>query len=436
MEPVEALRYMKSPLLNRVRPKAAPVAAPDAIRDGMWRGSRCFIIGGGPSLKGFDWSALAGERVIAINRAAEYCTPTIWFSIDTRFVRTYIKTGQLGNQALQRWENPDLPLLRVFCVFKGHEVDGPNVTHIDRFHDVSKLSPSISQGLGTGGVSRSGNSGFSALNLALCLGADPIYLLGFDMRDDTPKKEYFHSGYPNEHQKPDIYTMFQSAFEQEAQFARRRARIVNLCPDSGLRCFEFGRFEDLPQIQRPVVVSFHTPEYEAESCKLRASLIPLGIEHDIRPVQSRGSWETNCQHKTEFIRDALDRHTGRSVLWLDADAKVHRYPYRLDDLDCDFACHWRNKPGGDELLSGTMFWGNTAKARELLDLWQQANDHNPEAWDQRTLQKIVHGWEINGGRMLRLPASYCTIFDTMRANGEDPCIEHFQASRRLKGCVT
>ncbi|GAG00227.1 unnamed protein product, partial [marine sediment metagenome] len=32
--------------------------------DGAWNGKPCFIVGGGPSLKGFDWTKLNGHRTI------------------------------------------------------------------------------------------------------------------------------------------------------------------------------------------------------------------------------------------------------------------------------------------------------------------------------------------------------------------------------------
>jgi len=43
---------------------------------GIWKGRRCFIVGGGTSLKGFDFSQLRGELVIAVNRAMEYVPDT------------------------------------------------------------------------------------------------------------------------------------------------------------------------------------------------------------------------------------------------------------------------------------------------------------------------------------------------------------------------
>ena len=38
----------------------------------IWLDETVFIIGGGPSLKGFNWSLLAGKKTIAINRAIQF----------------------------------------------------------------------------------------------------------------------------------------------------------------------------------------------------------------------------------------------------------------------------------------------------------------------------------------------------------------------------
>ena len=45
------------------------------LREGQWTGHPCFIIGGGPSLKGFDFNLLEGRKTIGINRAFEFFNP-------------------------------------------------------------------------------------------------------------------------------------------------------------------------------------------------------------------------------------------------------------------------------------------------------------------------------------------------------------------------
>jgi len=41
----------------------------NVIENKPWDDQDCWIIGGGPSLKSFDWSTLEGQLVITVNRA-------------------------------------------------------------------------------------------------------------------------------------------------------------------------------------------------------------------------------------------------------------------------------------------------------------------------------------------------------------------------------
>ena len=76
----------------------------EVLPDKAWEGKPCFIIGGGPSLEGFDWNRLKGKRTIGINRAFEKFEPTIIFSMDTRYLR-WIELGAYGEDINQRLIN-------------------------------------------------------------------------------------------------------------------------------------------------------------------------------------------------------------------------------------------------------------------------------------------------------------------------------------------
>ena len=77
-------------------PETGPVPFP-RVHDGDWSGERCFIVGGGPSLRGFDWGRLRGERVIAVNRAFEQLPfADISVSLDERW-HGWTTRGDLGD---------------------------------------------------------------------------------------------------------------------------------------------------------------------------------------------------------------------------------------------------------------------------------------------------------------------------------------------------
>lgn len=203
-----------------------------ALREGMWQGRRCFIVGGGPSLKGFDWTKLRGELTIAINRAFEYLDADILFAMDSG-VHDTIMSGRFGDAVRDKFER-----FSGLKVWLDSGVKG--VLHL-RNNGLTGLSPSLEDGLSTGG-----NSGYAALNLAILLGANPIYLLGFDMKGDGQGGQaWFHNGYPTK-QSEDVYGDFIKAFDAVAPEIRSRGiDVINLNPESGLKCFPFGKFEDI-----------------------------------------------------------------------------------------------------------------------------------------------------------------------------------------------
>lgn len=218
----------------------------NVVADNTWAGQRCFIIGGGESLKDFEFSQLEGEPVIAVNRAYEKVNAQIMFAIDAKLY-TWITEGKLGEEAKKRFEE-----------FGGHKVWLDS--HRYSLRGVMKLTGIDGTGLSfsmKNGLKHGGNSGYGALNLAVCLGANPIYLLGFDMKGKAGKQTHWHSGYPKA--QPDtVYKKFKTYFESAAPILKRRGiRVVNLNPDSALKCFEFGKLEDIENLEVK-------PEYHAK----------------------------------------------------------------------------------------------------------------------------------------------------------------------------
>lgn len=213
----------------------------DVVSDGAWRGERAFIVGGGPSLRDFDFSRLRGQgRIIAVNRAFEFVPfADVMVSMDNRFYRWIMKDELPGIK--ERYQN-----------FRGHRVwldlmnyhYGPEVLYIK---GISRFGVSASL---KSGIYHSNNSGFCALQIAVVLGASPIYLLGFDMV--TGNASHFHTGYPIQ-SPPSVSARFRTGFEHIADELRRKdVDVVNLNPASGLRCFRFETFEDVVRASEPV----------------------------------------------------------------------------------------------------------------------------------------------------------------------------------------
>ena len=190
--------------------------------DDIWKGRPCFIVGGGPSLVGFNFRRLKGHRMIAINRAFEFVPDAdILFSIDSYYFRESVKRTETDPRrfaGFKVWlDMHGYPFCDIYLV----QSNGEN-----------GLSTSIASGLYHGS-----NSGYAAINLAVCLRADPIYLLGFDMNFSGPRS-HFHSGYALRTKLEKVKRYIGNFNGLAVQLQERGIKVVNLSPKSALGCFE------------------------------------------------------------------------------------------------------------------------------------------------------------------------------------------------------
>ena len=196
-----------------------------------------------------------------------------------------------------------------------------------------------------------------------------------------------------------------------------------------------------------IVCSFYTTDtpYKEEAEKLRESMAEYGIEGDILGVPTRNSWDLNTKWKPWVIKRAMNRHN-MDVLYVDADATFHGKP-EFNPGQCDMAAHVMDKAYWNQdtskrkfsLMSGTLWFANTEKARDILDAWDRLNLDFPKTWDQRNLEHAVDFDKDKGVvksdiKFCGLSERYCAIDKTM-SGIKDPIIRHHQASRRLKGAI-
>lgn len=203
----------------------------EVLPDQSWKGKPCFIIGGGPSLDRIDCSKLKGKRTIGINLAYQRVTPTIIFSMDTRFLNwldhdfygAAAKAAFWNSPAYKVWLTTYTQSLpeRIFIikVYKNYSAG------------LRAFTWSMMEGIGHGN-----NSGYAALNLAVCLGANPIYLLGFDCQHEEGKS-HWHKGHPVRQKESDVRG-FIFFFSKIAPMLRAKGfQVINLNPNSALTCF-------------------------------------------------------------------------------------------------------------------------------------------------------------------------------------------------------
>lgn len=188
---------------------------------------RIFVIGGGPSLTGFDWSRLDREYVVSSNFSAP--RPSVSVVNDVRIINT--------PDILQRWL--DLPGEKVFvnrqCASPEELPRGVRVVPA-----VEAWGTSLEQGLVC-----CNNAGLAALNFADVIGARVLYLLGFDLTPVNGRTAHWFTGiYPDSWGSDGrAYVNMLRQFGRWAEFVR--AEVVNLNPASALECFRKMDVDDV-----------------------------------------------------------------------------------------------------------------------------------------------------------------------------------------------
>jgi len=161
-----------------------------------------FIIGGGPSLLGFDFTRLRGKKTIAVNKAVFYApNPDYFITHDLTFFKkidlnkfsqiqttkylilcpvTFRYTEIIKDRIYDRRPYPESPW--------GYDYD----IRLINFIIISKEEKGI--GFNWDDFRHGENSGYSALQFAVIMQFNPIYLLGFDM-NVHPGVAHWHEGY-------------------------------------------------------------------------------------------------------------------------------------------------------------------------------------------------------------------------------------------------
>ena len=404
---------------------------------GIWKGRRCFIVGGGTSLKGFDFSQLRGELVIAVNRAMEYVPfAAIMLSQDARLWGWY-ENGELGAEAKRK-----------FNEFKGYRtwLNTPDFPFPEDIYTIPCTNVRDFEWTNynySNGLPFCSSSGLSALCLAVCLGANPIYLLGFDLYGVNGKTANFHAGYPSKNDDVIYKDNMSPNFEQFAPAISKMARVVNLNPKSELKCFEFGELKDIPpKLEMPLLTGFYTKNtgYEQEAKNLEQSLIRFGLEYYLEGVENLKDWRKNVHQKIAFVLRCLEQFKGRNLIQMDSDCVVLQYPELFERIDKEYDIAVHMMPEEKFILKGVeqvlkdltnvsvLYMKNTVKVKNFIKKWQTRDATLEDHIDDISFMKALK--ESPNIKALKLPDAYCHIYD--RKLDVEPVIDLFQANRRLR----
>ena len=192
---------------------------PRWVPEPIWQDQDVFIIGGGPSLRDFDWSSLENEWTVGCNSAftlgEKVCKVCIfgdakWFKIYKHDLSRYKGTLFTSSPQLLRTKIPWLWTMERVAKGLHHQALGWNK-----------------------------NTGASAINLALLLGAKTIYLLGYDMH-------LSEQGQPNWHDRlihspsAENYPKFADNFKWVVRDLEKKwsnVKVWNVTDNSGLDLF-------------------------------------------------------------------------------------------------------------------------------------------------------------------------------------------------------
>jgi hypothetical protein len=162
------------------------------------------------------------------------------------------------------------------------------------------------------------------------------------------------------------------------------------CPED----LEQGEKPDEPPIKFEAMIANWEKACSKHKCNFLAEEYP--------EFAVKGGYQHAINFKPYFIDLALAACYPRSVLYIDGDMKIKKYPSICDMKGIDYMArgwnvdprprHWKAScfdPYVLETSGGTMFFGNTFYGRQLLKAWQRETLKNPGKADDRILSMAI-----------------------------------------------
>lgn len=203
--------------------------------------SSVFIVGGGASLRDFDFDCLKKQDTITVNHSLFHVpNPKYWITMDYSFVEKLKLNKELWDKFI---------LTEAVKFFVANLSPGSGLQYTNNqynwkgklIYDLSDIDYTVKSYLiknfGTWKYFAHGqNSGFCAVQLAICLGYTQIYLLGIDLCIDKGKTHY-HELYNSEIQTfNDLLQRYYENFYFSIRDYRGKSKIYS--------CSEISRLND------------------------------------------------------------------------------------------------------------------------------------------------------------------------------------------------
>lgn len=191
---------------------------------GLFKGQDAFVVGDGPSLRGFDYRLLAGKNTIACCNAYfrmrdAGVLPSIWLFVDAQFV------GEIKSKP---------HLIDPYAIEGTRIVCGPSCTLRDK-GPVSRFFGATKPSRDPARLYYKEHSGAAAINLGVICDPTTLYLLGIDLTLDN--KYESHAGPHRLDGVDGQVSHYTRQVHRYEEFASMGVRIVNLSEASLLKSY-------------------------------------------------------------------------------------------------------------------------------------------------------------------------------------------------------
>lgn len=188
-----------------------------------------YIIFGGPSLKGFDFSNLDNVPTLGCNKSSEVYQTDAVISVDCTYLNTrknFLKDYE-GYVAIGRRETKP----------SGKVIDDINPNWLywydNRFPEMLSEDPNVLSGTNTGQCS---------INFAVHHGFKTIHALGLDLNG----LGHWHGGYSHARQYLNLMQNWAAQIDHwKGQLDKKGVKMINYNYASGVRRYEFRELESL-----------------------------------------------------------------------------------------------------------------------------------------------------------------------------------------------
>lgn len=151
---------------------------------------------------------------------------------------------------------------------------------------------------------------------------------------------------------------------------------------------------------------------------LSISLSRFGINHHFHVLNDKSGNKFGFS-QAEYLCKMLDHHPRQSVVWLDPDLVLCRYPHQFGVQTTPIAIYSHDITTA--LDTSVIYLANTAPARQLMQMWVDANAKNPDRFESENLRQALRIWHVrNVGGVGRLPETYAPKLKHVH----DPVIIH------------